>query len=125
MAIVPYDLPGKALRRSHFSRKLDTLPGMEPVPRNAPCPCGSGKKYKHCHLGKEDAAPVHSPRFLLPLILAILGIGLGLYLGFASSVGLGISVAAAALIIAGLIVLLRDPPPPRGGGDASAINFGR
>ncbi|MCC5995994.1 MAG: preprotein translocase subunit SecA [Oceanicaulis sp.] len=24
------------------------------VPRNAPCPCGSGKKYKHCH-GKVDA----------------------------------------------------------------------
>ncbi|MBV6632006.1 MAG: preprotein translocase subunit SecA [Alphaproteobacteria bacterium] len=23
------------------------------VPRNAPCPCGSGKKYKHCH-GKLD-----------------------------------------------------------------------
>ncbi len=22
--------------------------------RNAPCPCGSGKKYKHCHLGKPD-----------------------------------------------------------------------
>jgi preprotein translocase subunit SecA len=20
-----------------------------PVSRNAPCPCGSGKKYKHCH----------------------------------------------------------------------------
>ncbi|MGB2007234.1 MAG: SEC-C metal-binding domain-containing protein, partial [Candidatus Puniceispirillaceae bacterium] len=19
------------------------------VTRNAPCPCGSGKKYKHCH----------------------------------------------------------------------------
>ena len=19
------------------------------IPRNAPCPCGSGKKYKHCH----------------------------------------------------------------------------
>jgi preprotein translocase subunit SecA len=19
------------------------------VPRNAPCPCGSGKKYKQCH----------------------------------------------------------------------------
>ena len=19
------------------------------VPRNAPCPCGSGNKYKHCH----------------------------------------------------------------------------
>lgn len=23
-------------------------PAEKPVPRNAPCPCGSGKKYKHC-----------------------------------------------------------------------------
>ena len=23
------------------------------VSRNAPCPCGSGKKYKHCCLGRE------------------------------------------------------------------------
>jgi preprotein translocase subunit SecA len=23
--------------------------GSRPVSRNAPCPCGSGKKYKHCH----------------------------------------------------------------------------
>jgi len=24
--------------------------GVDPrTPRNAPCPCGSGKKYKHCH----------------------------------------------------------------------------
>ena len=22
---------------------------LSSVPRNAPCPCGSGKKYKHCH----------------------------------------------------------------------------
>jgi preprotein translocase subunit SecA len=22
---------------------------IAPVSRNAPCPCGSGKKYKHCH----------------------------------------------------------------------------
>ncbi|NBC32023.1 MAG: preprotein translocase subunit SecA [Alphaproteobacteria bacterium] len=25
------------------------------VPRNAPCPCGSGKKYKHCHGALSDA----------------------------------------------------------------------
>ena len=25
------------------------LQKKEKVPRNAPCPCGSGKKYKHCH----------------------------------------------------------------------------
>ncbi len=26
------------------------------IGRNDPCPCGSGKKYKHCCLGREDAA---------------------------------------------------------------------
>ena len=24
--------------------------------RNDPCPCGSGKKYKNCHLDKHEAA---------------------------------------------------------------------
>ena len=27
---------------------------MKGVPKNAPCPCGSGKKFKMCH-GKERA----------------------------------------------------------------------
>jgi len=27
---------------------------MRKIGRNEPCPCGSGKKFKHCHLGKED-----------------------------------------------------------------------
>ena len=27
---------------------------MKKTGRNDPCPCGSGKKFKHCHLGKED-----------------------------------------------------------------------
>jgi hypothetical protein len=27
---------------------------MEKISRNAPCPCGSGKKYKKCCLSKED-----------------------------------------------------------------------
>ncbi|MEE4350577.1 MAG: preprotein translocase subunit SecA [Pacificimonas sp.] len=31
-------------------RILPPLPeGTGPVSRNAPCPCGSGRKYKHCH----------------------------------------------------------------------------
>ncbi|HUT43249.1 MAG TPA: SEC-C metal-binding domain-containing protein [Desulfobacterales bacterium] len=28
----------------------------EKIGRNQPCPCGSGKKYKHCCLGKHEAA---------------------------------------------------------------------
>jgi len=27
----------------------DSHPEWKNVPRNSPCPCGSGKKYKHCH----------------------------------------------------------------------------
>jgi len=27
---------------------VDPYAGME-ISRNAPCPCGSGNKYKHCH----------------------------------------------------------------------------
>ena len=29
---------------------------MPKVGRNDPCPCGSGKKYKHCHLKKDRKA---------------------------------------------------------------------
>lgn len=33
---------------------------MAAISRNAPCLCGSGKKYKNCCLGKaENAAPAH------------------------------------------------------------------
>ncbi len=27
---------------------------MKKIGRNDPCPCGSGKKFKNCHLGKEE-----------------------------------------------------------------------
>ena len=29
---------------------------MASLGRNDPCHCGSGKKYKHCHLDKDEAA---------------------------------------------------------------------
>ena len=33
------------------------MPEAKPVPgRNDPCHCGSGKKYKQCHLDKDEAA---------------------------------------------------------------------
>ena len=31
--------------------KLQPVKADEKVGRNSPCPCGSGKKYKHCHGG--------------------------------------------------------------------------
>lgn len=44
----------------------NALAPSEPPSRNAPCPCGSGKKYKHCHgkvvpkVGRNDACPCGS-----------------------------------------------------------------
>lgn len=34
---------------------------MRKIGRNDPCPCGSGKKFKNCHLGKEDELPLAGP----------------------------------------------------------------
>ncbi len=34
--------------------------------RNAPCPCGSGKKYKKCCIGKEESTP--KPKAPAPLL---------------------------------------------------------
>jgi hypothetical protein len=96
---------------------------MATISRNDPCFCGSGKKYKNCHLGK--AVEVKSPRFILPLILLLSGLGFGAYLGIQGSVSFGVSVAVATVIGVVLLVLLRDPPPPGKGGDPGAINFGR
>jgi hypothetical protein len=33
---------------------LNREPLMKKIGRNDPCPCGSGKKFKNCHLGRED-----------------------------------------------------------------------
>lgn len=35
-------------------RKGDTITRQRKIGRNDTCPCGSGKKYKRCHLPKRD-----------------------------------------------------------------------
>jgi len=52
---------------------------MEKVGRNDPCPCGSGKKYKSCHMnveaskGGKSKALIIGGLFLLFLIIGIIG----------------------------------------------------
>ncbi|MBL7190572.1 SEC-C domain-containing protein [bacterium] len=47
----------KEVPRMRLTR-LQTVVKEEPViGRNAPCPCGSGKKYKHCCMKKQDESP--------------------------------------------------------------------
>ena len=58
-----YELLGQAFRQNPQKRFLalavdprawlKRLRSRRKFGRNAPCPCGSGKKYKECHLGEE------------------------------------------------------------------------
>lgn len=41
--------------------------------RNDPCPCGSGRKYKHCHLGAEPAGVGHHDGTSLALFALTMG----------------------------------------------------
>jgi len=57
MAELEYADSGPATAYGTAARTPLSAPGIDPndpatwsaTPRNAPCPCGSGKKYKHCH----------------------------------------------------------------------------
>ena len=41
--------PVKASSRNMPGQKIDFDPNDPSIARNGPCPCGSGKKFKHCH----------------------------------------------------------------------------
>ena len=54
------------------------------VGRNEPCPCGSGKKYKHCCLNKDaDAMPL---QYKLMIAVFVLVAAAGL-ISFLTSLG--------------------------------------
>ena len=106
------------------------------ISRNALCPCGSGKKYKHCHLGKplpgEEAAFEHvgaaSPSnkgtaLVLGLVGTVAAIAVGVW---QSDVSVGLGVAGAWALGTVLYLSVRNPPPPNeNAGDPAALNFGR
>jgi preprotein translocase subunit SecA len=43
------NLPPLNIPRPDMPAAADGELAQAPVSRNAPCPCGSGRKYKHCH----------------------------------------------------------------------------
>ncbi len=96
----------------------------EKLSRNAPCSCGSGKKYKQCCLGKPPPE-VRRKLVVLPLILMPLALGLGALFWIRNGAGMGLAVGAGAVICVGIILGFSNPPPSDGGkGDAAGINFG-
>ena len=97
---------------------------MAEVGRNAPCPCGSGKKYKQCCLG--SGGPQSKKRLVIPIVILVLALvagGVGYF--YTGSITSGLAIAGAGIVSAGAIAIFMDPPPPRaGGGSADSINFG-
>jgi len=103
---------------------------LSKVKRNDPCPCGSGKKFKHCHFGEDfaeegEAAPRPSPVLPAALLAAVV-VAAGAVGWSEGSVGSGVTVLLAGLLLVVGVIVLRKPPPPNpGGGDPSSLNFGR
>jgi len=97
------------------------------IQRNAPCPCGSGKKYKSCHLGREQELASKSYIRAIGLTLAFLGVLVLAALVYSSKgASAGFAVGAGGLMLVGIAAVLWKPPPPGAkGDDASAINFGK
>jgi len=97
---------------------------VEPISRNAPCPCGSGKKYKHCHLGKPIGMTRRQTQFFVVLaFVAIIGgaAAIAQFWGWRAGGFTGI-IAATALIA---YLVLRNPPPASGRSGADRIDFGK
>lgn len=114
--------------------------------RNDPCHCGSGQKYKKCHLERDEAGARAEraetkaadealiPRMELedkPLgakFWALAGLGVLI----AGAVGMSRGVSGALIVAAawtlGMVAwaVLRDPPPPRpDAGNPAALDFGQ
>lgn len=98
---------------------------MADISRNAPCPCGSGKKYKNCHLGKEqELAVARSFRGPVLALLSALAVAAGVLAYFSKGPSAGLAVGLGGLMLVAIAAAVIKPPPPGKGGDPGAINFG-
>jgi hypothetical protein len=97
------------------------------IGRNDPCPCGSGSKYKNCHLGKEDvpSPEVARQNMMVPAALGIVGGAAAIAAGVLKGIGAGLTFGVAAgLFIAGFMVLRNPPKGDPDRKDPGGINFG-
>ena len=72
---------------------------MSTPSRNEPCPCGSGKKFKHCHVDNIDGLETgRQGRDPVPLIIMALGAVIGLAIMGTSDVQVGLAVIGGRII---------------------------
>ena len=108
--------------------------------RNAPCPCGSGKKFKRCHgavggsaaedteetaASEEPSASMFERMPWMIVWMVLMAIGAGVAVGtYREAVADGIAVTMALLMATVIYALLRKPPSSTGRGGGSAIDYG-
>jgi hypothetical protein len=112
---------------------------MPVLSKKAPCPCGSGKKYKHCHwdehhpagspggvengalpasstegTGDLDRVEAPSRARSSPIVIAVvLVVTAAIALGaFYESAKVGWAVGLAGLLSVAIYAIARNPPPP-------------
>lgn len=110
---------------SIFTHVHGILDDVSTPRRNEPCPCGSGKKYKHCYV--EDTCGLRTSttgRSRAPIIIVGLGTVVGLVIMGTSDVQIGLGTIGGGIVLALGYFVFKDPPAPKGGGDPGAINFG-
>ena len=95
---------------------------MATAARNDPCPCGSGRKYKRCCLGRERKRTLAD--FRVPALIGGLGLAAGVTVAIVQDWELGVAVGGAGLVGAIAWAVFRDPPPSRPGGDPAGLGFG-
>jgi len=95
------------------------------ISRNDPCPCGSGKKYKHCHIGQELEVKKRTKGLIFGLV-CLIGLVAGIVVWQAQNIEVGLGVFLGIVVVGGMVIVFRDPPPPNANpGDPAGLNFGK
>lgn len=94
------------------------------VSRNAPCPCGSGKKHKHCCLGKTSPAARRKFLSLVAAAIVVTGVGASVTFYYSSATN-AFFAAIGGLIFIGGFSILRHAPASQGRAGSDRIDFGK
>ncbi len=95
------------------------------VAKNAPCPCGSGLKYKRCHMPQEGAVKIQPFPWMKILGVLVLSLGVGILVGYLKEPPVGVAATFATGLAAVCWTWLYKPPSSvRGRESSAALNFG-
>ena len=94
------------------------------VGRNDPCPCGSGKRYKRCCLGKPEITSRKKLYVTIAIIIAM-SIIVGVILGVLLTPTKALLAPAVGLVLIVIAIISSNPPDSKGRTGSDRIDFGR